>query len=332
MGARPAIPLGWKIGAALLALYLLWGSTFLAIRLAVETIPPMAAAAFRWIPAGLVAYAVARPSGGSSWKAWIRSAGLAILLVVASNGGVTWAETRVPSGLAALAVASVSPWLVVLEALRPGGRWPTRTASHGVIAGVLGVARLADPRSSHVDPLGFAVLLIASFAFALGSTLSRLAPEPGPPLAPVARQMIAGGVILVAVSWLAGERPDPAAISATSVAAVAWLAVMGSLAGFTIYAWLLRVATPALAGPYSSVNPVVALLLGALVAHEQITTRNAIGAALVITGVTLVTIGQLETSPIRRVMDWWTGGGDDADARGPRGLVARSRATAAKAR
>ena len=136
--------LGVRVAAALITLYLVWGSTFLGIRIAVETIPPLHMAATRWVLAGGLLYALVRPAGGSSWRSWARAAGLSVLLIVASNGGVTWSETRVASGFAALAIATVAPWLVVLDAARPGGKRPSLVTAVGVLLGVAGVATLVD--------------------------------------------------------------------------------------------------------------------------------------------------------------------------------------------
>lgn len=306
IGSRLAgIPIRWRIGAGLLGVYVLWGSTFLAIRLAVDTIPPFHVAAVRWCLAGGLLYAVARPAGGSSWRAWGVSLALSVLMVVLSNGGVTWAETRVPSGLAALGIATVAPWLVVLEALRPGGRRPTALTALGVGVGVVGVGSLVDP-SSPVDGPAFAALLGAAFAFALGSTIARVRPESGGPVVATARQMLAGGGLLVLVALVSGETVAPGAVSTTSLAAMAWLVLCGSIAGFTVYSWLVQVAPPAVVGTYSCVNPVVALTLGAWLVDEPLTARTVLAGGLVVAGVALVTVGQAlrRTDPPAAKVDW----------------------------
>jgi drug/metabolite transporter (DMT)-like permease len=332
--------LALRIGAGLLAIYLLWGSTFLGIRLVVETIPPLLGASLRWCLAGGLMYAALRPAGGSSWRQWGQSAALSVLLVVASNGGVTWAETRVPSGLASLGIATVSPWMVVLEALRPGGTRPSWLGVLGVLVGIAGVASLVDPGAA-VDGLGLIVLLVAAFSFSLGSTLSRTWPERGEPLVAVARQMIAGGLILLVLAWAFGEPLSLRGASPLSLGAVVWLALMGSIAGYSLFSWLVRVARPEVVGTYACVNPVVALSLGAWLADEQLTPRMVGAAGLVIVSVALVTLSRALQS--RAKLDWKVdrespvvypapSGGADAHHDSARGLVERTRAPATQAR
>lgn len=333
---RRGAPAAW-IAAGLVALYVLWGSTFLAIRIAVETVPPFLAAGARWCVAGGLLYAWFRPVGGTPARGWAWSAALALLLVVASNGAVTWAQTRVASGFAAVAIATVAPWLVVLEAVRPGGRRPSLATAAGVLIAVMGVASLVD-RTAPVDPAAFAALLGAAFSFALGSTIARRLPADGAPVAESARQMLAGGAVLLGMAAASGESLRPADVSWASLAALAWLAAMGSAVGFTIYAWLVRVAPPALVGTYACVNPVIALALGAAVAGEALTGRMMVAAVLVVAGVAAITVGQT-TSPLRPLVDWWTrraypgaDGGADEDHVGARRLVARPGAAPAEAR
>jgi drug/metabolite transporter (DMT)-like permease len=327
--------LALRIGAALLAIYLLWGSTFLGIRLVVETIPPLLGAGLRWCLAGGLMYAALRPAGGSSWRDWAHSAALSVLLVVASNGGVTWAETRVPSGLAALGIATVSPWMVVLEALRPAGSRPSPLAVLGVLVGIAGVASLVDP-SAAVDGLGLVVLLVAAFSFSLGNTLARSWPERGEPLVAVARQMIAGGLILLLAAWIGGEPLSLQGASALSLGALLWLALMGSIVGYSLFSWLVRVARPEIVGTYACVNPVVALSLGAWLADEEVTPRMVGATALVILSVAMVTLS-------RAKVDWKVDrqppvvypaapGGADAHHDSARGLVERTSAPATQAR
>jgi drug/metabolite transporter (DMT)-like permease len=329
------MPLGARVAIGLVTLYVLWGSTFLGIRIAIETVPPLLAAGLRWSLAGGLLYAAVRPRGGSDWTAWARSAAYALLLVVASNGGVTWAETRVPSGLAAVAIATVSPWLVVLDAVRPGGRRPGAVTVAGVLVGVVGVALLVDPRGA-ADPVAFAVLLGAAFAFALGTTIARLRPDDGPPLVSTARQMLAGGGVLLVLAAANGERV-PSEVSVASAAAITALALLGSIVGLSLYGWLVRNTAPAVVGTYACANPIVALALGAGLAGEPLGARTVAAAALVVAGVALVTAGQ--ASPLPVLVDWWRRmvyvrptGGADAPHHRPRGLVERTRAAAAKAR
>jgi drug/metabolite transporter (DMT)-like permease len=286
-----------RVVAAFAAVYLIWGSTYLAIRFAIETVPPFTMAGVRYLIAGAVLYGWMRLRGTSSPTRyhWISAAIVGGLLLLGGNGGVVWAEQRVPSGLTALLITSVPLWMALLNWLRPGGMRPSGPVAIGLFTGFAGVALLVSPGELagglHVDPLGGAVLLLASLSWAAGSLYSRHARFPESALLATAMEMIAGGVLLLAAGLVAGEwaRLDLAAVSPKSFLAFAYLIAFGSLVGFTAYIWLLRVTTPARVSTYAYVNPVVAVFLGWALAGEPLTPRTLIAAAIIICAVVLIT-------------------------------------------
>jgi len=291
-------PSGLKIGLGLLVIYLVWGSTFLAIRIGVEALPPLLMSGFRWTLAGsvLLAFAWLRGATAASPKEWLRAAGLAVLLIAASNGGVTWAESRVESGPAALFVATVSLWMVLFDWLRPGGTRPTARVAVGLAFGLSGVLFLSGFLSrgvAHVDPAGAAVLILSSAAFAAGSLLSRK--PSASPLRDASMQMLTGGATLLVTGLLAGERLT--GVSARGASAVLYLVVFGSLVGFNVYAWLLRVAPPAVVSTYACVNPVVAVLLGWAFAGETLNARTLVATGLIVLAVALIVSSRVNRPP-----------------------------------
>ena len=281
------------IGGALATVYVVWGSTYLAIRFAVETLPPFLMAGARFVVAGAILYAwrravgFPRPTARQWWAATVVGA----LMLLGGNGGVVWAEQYVESGTAALIVATVPLWMVLMDWLRPGGSRPRPVVWAGILVGLGGVTLLLgspDPGSRYVA--GWIVLVLASVAWSAGSLYSRSAALPAPLLA-TGMQMLTGGALLLVAGALAGEpwRVDPATFSTRSLLALAYLIVFGSLLGYSAYVWLLRAATPALASTYAYVNPVVAVFLGWLLAGERITGRVVLASAVIIGAVALIT-------------------------------------------
>ena len=285
-----------EVVLAFAAVYVLWGSTYLAIRIGVETIPPFLMAGLRHLTAGVLLYAWMRHVRGTPRpepRNWRSAALVGGLLLLGGNGLVTWAEQRVPSGLAALIVASVPLWMTALDA---GLR---RERPHGVVLaglamGLAGIAFLAAPGrfagGGHVDPLGAAALLGASLFWATGSLVSRRVALPSATFLATAMEMIAGGVILLGVAGATGELGafSPAAVSARSLLALGYLIVAGSLVGFSAYVFLLGATTPARVSTYAYVNPIVAVLLGWLVAGESVTPRTLVAAAVIVAAVALI--------------------------------------------
>lgn len=284
-------PLRPPILLAFAAIYLIWGSTYLVIKFAIETIPPFVMAGTRFLLAGLVLYGVLRWSGVArpTWSQW-RSAGfLGILMMCGGNGLVTWSEQMVPSALAALMVTTVPLWMVALDALFYGGPKPTGRVLFGLGLGLLGVIVLVGPSEGAVHPTGAVVLLIATFLWAQGSLRGRSAHLPKSPWMTAALQMIGGGLVLFVMATATGEwqRFDPAGISAASLWSLAYLIVAGSIIALSAYVYLLRETTAASVSTYAFVNPVFALFLGWLVG-EPLSSRSFLGAALVIGAVVLI--------------------------------------------
>jgi drug/metabolite transporter (DMT)-like permease len=294
-----------RVAAAFAAVYVLWGSTYLAIRFTLESLPPFAMAASRFLIAGTLLFAWARWRGAAAPKAihWRSATIVGVLMLLGGNGGVVWAEQRVPSGLAALLVATVPLWMVMLDGAGRGWRRPPTQVLLGVAAGLAGVALLVGPgrfAGGHaVDPLGAAVLIFASLCWTAGSLYSRRAVLPASPLVATAMEMIGGGAGLAVAGLLSGDwqRLDLAAATPRSLMAVAYLIVFGSLVGFTAYVWLLRVSTPPLVATYAYVNPVVAVLLGWALADEPVNARTLIAAAIIVGAVMLITTHRAKPAP-----------------------------------
>lgn len=281
---RPAEPAATTrtLVPALLVIYLVWGSTYLAIRLAIETLPGFTMASTRFILAGSALYLWGRARGGArpSWRQLATSAGIGTLLLLFGNGGVVWAEYRVSSGVAALLIASEPVWVALLTplVLRGSGRIGWRGVA-GLALGLIGVAILVvDPKGldpTSVDPLGAVVVLISSLGWALGSLWSVRAELPASRAVASGTQMLCGGLALAVAGAIAGEwgAIDPASFSLRSVLALAYLILFGSILAYTAYSYLLSAAPPGLVATYAFVNPVVAVLLGWLLVDEPLGWR-----------------------------------------------------------
>ena len=285
-----------KLVAAFAAVYIIWGSTYLAIRFAIETLPPLLMAGVRFLIAGGALYLWVRwrGTGRPEPRHWLGATVVGGLLLLGGNGGVVWAEQTVPSGLAALMVATVPLWMVLIDWWRPGGTQPARIVLLGLVFGLVGMVLLVDleeTRSGAVHGVGALVLILASLSWATGSLYSRRANLPRSPFLATAMEMVMGGVLLTAAGLARGELGsfDPARVSGRSVAAVVYLIIFGSIIAFTAYIWLLRVVPPAKAGTYAYVNPVVAVALGWALAGEAVTWRTVIAAAIIILAVVLIT-------------------------------------------
>jgi drug/metabolite transporter (DMT)-like permease len=286
----------WQIVTAFGAIYLLWGSTYLGIRLAVETIPPFLMAGTRAVIAGALLYGWARWRGAARPERihW-RTAGIVGgFLLLGGNGLVSWAEQRVPSGISALIVGSTPLWMVLLEWLWHSGPRPTMSIVSGLVIGFIGLGILVGPgklgSGGHIDPIGASALLLAAFLWASGSLYSRKAKLPPSQLLASGMEMISGGVLLLLTSGASREWSGFHVMNIARHSIIAWgyLTVFGSLIGFTTYIWLLNATTPARASTYAYVNPVVAVLLGWAFLNEPITGRVLIAAAAIILAVVLI--------------------------------------------
>jgi len=282
--------------AAFAAVYVIWGSTYFAIAVGIESFPTLMLPAARHLIAGLVLYPLLR------WKTGVRPTPVqwrtaiitGLLLLLLGNGGVCLAERTVPSGVAALLVALVSFWMVLVDWIRPGGQRPLPRVVASLVLGFGGLVLLVGPAhlggSERVNPIGAGILFVASFAWAWGSIYSKHNDLPSSPMLGVAMQSLAGGAALWIVSLLAGEgrQLHLSAVTMRSWLALAYLLVFGTGIGFTAYVYILKKSTAARVGTYAFVNPVVALFLGWLGAGETITLRTALAAAVILTAVLLV--------------------------------------------
>ncbi len=293
-----------KIWTALLALYFVWGSTYLAIRFAVETIPPFLSAGLRFLVSGVILFIWRRAAGDPipNKRQWRSTAIVGIFLLVGGNGLVSFAEQTVPSGVAALIIGSMPLWLVGIEAMRPGGVKPSWLAILGLLIGFGGIFLLVGPSElvgdgHSLEPLGIGTLLMAAFLWSLGSIYSRGADMPKSSLMATGAEMLVGSLALFVVSGSTGEWSGFrfADVSLNSWLALLYLITFGSLIGFVSYGWLLQNAPVSLVATYAYVNPLVAVFLGAWLANEIIHARIII-AGLVIIG-SVVLINQTKRKP-----------------------------------
>ncbi len=286
--------------------YVVWGSTYLAIRVGIESFPPLLLAGSRHLLTGLILYPMLRWKTGVRPTAahWRMSFITGFLLLFIGNGGVCLAERTVPSGVTALLVATVSLWMVLVDWLRPGGTRPGLRVLAGLLLGFGGLALLVGPKnlggSGSVDPFGVGILVVASLAWASGSVYSKHAGGPGSPLLGVAMQSLAGGACLWIAGIVSGEvgTLHLRAISARSWVALGYLIAFGSMVGFTAYIYILKKSTATRVATYAFVNPVVALFLGWLLVGESITLRTVVAAAVILTAVLLV-ITAPHAAPLR---------------------------------
>jgi drug/metabolite transporter (DMT)-like permease len=298
-------PGGTSLVLAFAAIYLIWGSTYLAIRFAVETIPPFLMLGIRFVTAGVIMYGWLRLRGARrpAGREWAGAAAVGGLLLLGGTGAVGWSEQWIPSGLAALIVAIVPVWMVLLDWLRPGGRRPGRAVVAGLLLGLLGVAILVGPVNlsggGRTQFLASAAVVLGTISWATGSVFGRHFPLPGSSWMTAALQMVMGGLLLVLAGTVLGEwsRVDMSALSTRSLLSLAYLVVLGSLIAFAAYVYLLKHSTPARIGSYAYVNPVVAVFLGWALAGEPVTERTVLAAAIIITGVVLIVTQRSTTRP-----------------------------------
>jgi drug/metabolite transporter (DMT)-like permease len=285
------------LAAAFATVYVVWGSTYWAIRVGLDSFPPFALGAIRYLIAGglmlvgVLVWSGARPTRSH----WLAAAITGTLLLVGGNGAVIVAEQRAPTGLVALIVASAPLWFVLLDWWRPGGRRPDRMVFAGLAAGTLGIVLLVDPGTVGTGvPVRETLLLVGgALAWAAGSIWSKHTTVGGSAALLVALQMLVAGVVFTGLSLATGEiaRLQPASVTADSVLALGYLIIFGSIVGFTAYVWLVRMVSPAAASTYAYVNPVVALAIGTMVGGEQLTSRTLLAAAVLLGAVVLITAG-----------------------------------------
>jgi drug/metabolite transporter (DMT)-like permease len=287
------------IVAAFAALYLIWGSTYLGILFAIQSIPPLLMAGGRFTCAGVIMFGIARWQGStrSSFAEWRTAFVVGGCLLLLGNGSVTIAEQWVPSGLSSLLVATVPIYIALLGWLSGSAPRPRPLVMLGLTGGFVGVGILVGPAltaapasgAKHVGA-GMLILLLGSLGWSIGSLYSRHARTSAPPFLSSAQTMLCGGVLMIIAGLMSDEARDLhlEKITALSLGAFVYLVLIGAVVGYTAYIWLLRHCNPAKVATYAYVNPVVAVLLGALFAGEALTGRTAIAAALIIGSVALV--------------------------------------------
>ncbi len=307
--AHPVKATRLQLVLGFLCIYVVWGSTYLAIRVGVSTIPPFVMGAVRFLIAGGGLYAFARLRGAAKPTAleWRNTAIVGALLLFVGNGAVAWSEQRVSSGMTSLIVSTVPLWLVLCEVVQ--GQKPGLTKWLGVALGLVGVGLLVLPadgsfKNAAVEPIGAIVLALGSLSWTIGSLFSRKAKLPSPILA-ISMQMLSGGALLLLLSTVSGEIFDfkVAEVSTDSWLALLYLIVFGSLLGFTTYMWLLRVTTPTAVGTYAYVNPVVAVLLGVVFAGERMPPQAFVAMLVIVSGVAMVSLGNQVVPLLRGVRE-----------------------------
>jgi drug/metabolite transporter (DMT)-like permease len=289
----------------LFAVYIVWGTTYLAIRIVVLEMPPFAAAALRFFTAGLLLSAIAiwvdREQGWPTRRQWLDYSFAGLCFLAGGNAGVMWAEQRVPSGIAALLVATVPLWVTFLDGLRPGGQRWTRRVWFGVLLGFVGVLLVARPQESGAIGhwTGIAALQMAALVWTVGALYVQSVRDKLRPLSVTAIEMLAGSAALFLESWIAGE--DLSRIAAASTEAwlgLGYLVVFGSLVGFTAFAYALHELPASTVGTYAYVNPVVAVLLGRLFLNEPLSVWMLAGAALIVAAVVVTTHRVMTEAPV----------------------------------
>ncbi len=288
---------------AFAALYIIWGSTYLGIRFAIETIPPLLMAGARFFLAGVIMYIIARWQGApkSSWAEWRSAFIVGACLLFFGNGGVTVAEQWVASGLASLLVATVPIYIAILAWLSGSAPRPRPLVMLGLAGGFVGVGVLVSPAlgaapatgSRHAG-LGMLILLFGSLLWSIGSLYSRRARNSSSPFLSSAQTMLCGGGLMLLAGLASGEARDLQLqkVTALSLGAFIYLVLIGAIVGYTAYIWLLRHCDPSKVATYAYVNPVVAVLLGSFFAGETLTARTALAAAIIIGSVAVVITAQ----------------------------------------
>jgi drug/metabolite transporter (DMT)-like permease len=285
-----------QVWAALAAIYVLWGSTYLGMELAIESLPPFLMASLRFLVAGAILYAIFRPLERPTRRHWLAATVVGAFLLLGGNAVVAWSQTRIDSGVAALIVATLPLWLAILD-LSFSGRRLAPQAVLGIVVGFAGIALLIRP-GGDIDPVGALVCLLAPLSWAVGSLYARGASLPTRPLLGAGMQMLAGGALLAVVGLAGGERIDVGAVTARSLGGLAFLIVFGSIVAYSAYVWLLKVAPTELVGTYAYVNPVIAVLLGAVILNEPITVWVLLAGASIVASVALIVRAQSGAEPV----------------------------------
>ncbi len=289
-----------KLLIAFAAVYLIWGSTYLGVRFASETIPPLLMASVRFLVAGSILYVYARSKGAMAPKLihWKSAAITGLFLLLIGNGGMAWSLQFLPSSLAAILVATEPFWLVIVAWTMFGKGRPTGKEAIGLVVGFIGIVLLVsfgnDENTGITNPVGVIMVITSAIAWAIGSMYAARASVPESPMLSISLQMLAGGAMLFVAGSLKGEWNvlEFDEVSKKSGLALVYLTLFGSLVGFTAYSWLLGVVSPSLASTYAYVNPVVALILGWSLGGEMITLPMLLASAIIIMSVIIITMAK----------------------------------------
>jgi drug/metabolite transporter (DMT)-like permease len=287
-----------QLVTAFAAVYLIWGSTYLAIRFAVETLPPFFMMATRFLAGGLLffLYALSKGEAKATASQWRHAATIGILMLCGATGVVGWAEVRVPSGLTALIIACVPFWIVLIDWLRPGGSKPTASMIGGLIVGFVGIVILVGPEhfagGHRVDPIGAIALILACLSWSIGTIYSRTHHDklPKSQWMTAGMELFVAGLVLYGVGFVTGEasRLTAGDLTVKSILSLVYLITFGSL-GYAAYQFLLKASTPAKASTYAFVNPLVAVILGATLGGEEFNLRMGLAAIVIIGAVVVIT-------------------------------------------
>ncbi len=294
---QAAAPARAKLLLAFAAVYFIWGSTYLGIRFAIETVPPFLVGGIRFVLAGALMYAWLRARGVAppTRIEWRSAFIIGPLMMTGGNGGIVWSEQYASSGIVALVVACVPLWMLLLAWMRGGAR-PSAREWLGVATGLVGVSMLVSfggtAGSGGISPLAALVMLCSTLSWSVGSTFAREAPLPDSPLLGSAMEMLAGGAGMLLIALVRGEFAQLAQsdVSLRSALAITYLAGFGSIIAFSAYKWLLTKASPAAVGTYAFVNPVVAVVLGWAFAAEPLGTRTVVAMAVIVGAVVTISI------------------------------------------
>ena len=297
---------GWKTAAAFAVIYLVWGSTFLAIRVGVREVPPFVLAGMRFVAAGILLYGWMRLKGtpSPSWREWAAASVLAVPIFVLDYGLVFWAESRVPSGVTAVMMATIPVFMTLSEIVFMKTQRLTARLGLALLVGMVGVGVLVSHSAGFgdapIDPWGAFALIIAAVSWAVGSAVTRRLPLPASKAMSSGAQMLAGGVLLTLIAGITGEFRG---LHLRAVSVEAWLSLVylvfaGSILAFTAYVWLIHHESPTKVGTYAYVNPVVAVILGYFLGGEAVGLRTICGTGLVLVSVVVITTAR--ASPTER--------------------------------
>lgn len=298
-------PSRWRLVLAFFAIYIVWGSAYIAIHFAIQTIPPFMGASGRFLLAGGLVYVWMRSRGvpNPTRKQWLAATIAGFLFFVVNNGLLVWSQQVVPSGTAALIIGSVPIFTVLIDWLRPGGRRPTLLIFIGLALGAVGLVLLIDPSHLVVAGekvwIGIGALVVASVGWAAGSVYNQHADLPKSALMSTAVQLFCGGVLLAVLSVITRETAgfNLSQVTPISLGAIVYLALASSIFGFGSFIWLLRVSKPSRVSTYAYINPIVALFLGWALASEPITGQTLIAAAIILGSVMLINNARQQAKP-----------------------------------